>query len=268
MKLIVLTVLLALQVQGHKGGQHAHEHKKIHGHEHAKKESIRDPHQHLEHEHHDKIKSAPTHQHSHNDEHKHDHHDHHDHDHHDHSHDHSHNKDRDIREDNFHIRLVATFLNLIQANSIISVFDKIIRPLPSGLQAVVSTVFISVVPIFLIYSINKLFFSSKKARERVNDYMISFAIGGLLGDVFFHTLPHIGGGHDHGHSHGESHGGHAHDPAETFNNFIIVLGIISFFLLEKITHAILEKSHSHGHSHSHNHNHGKKKSKVTDATPQ
>ena len=53
--------------------------------------------------------------------------------------------------------------------------------------------------------------------------MISFAIGGLLGDVFFHTLPHLsapnheGHSHDHHHHHDEEHhheGGHhhAHNP--------------------------------------------------------
>jgi len=49
--------------------------------------------------------------------------------------------------------------------------------------------------------------------------MISFAIGGLLGDVFFHTLPHISessGGHDHSHSHDHNDSaegkGHSHDP--------------------------------------------------------
>jgi zinc transporter 7 len=49
-------------------------------------------------------------------------------------------------------------------------------------------------------------------------YAISFAIGGLLGDVFFHTMPHMnsGGGHGHSHDHGHDnktqgeHAGHDH----------------------------------------------------------
>ena len=69
--------------------------------------------------------------------------------------------------------------------------------------------------------------------------MISFAIGGLLGDVFFHTLPHLGSSHSHSHDHKHDdhheHHGHSHDPAEMLNNLIIIIGIVVFFLLEKIT---------------------------------
>jgi len=78
--------------------------------------------------------------------------------------------------------------------------------------------------------------------------LISFAIGGLLGDVFFHTIPHMNAGHgqehghhDDGHGHGHDHGGHhnhgdhSHNPEEMRNNFIIILGIIAFFIIEKLT---------------------------------
>jgi hypothetical protein len=73
-------------------------------------------------------------------------------------------------------------------------------------------------------------------RQAVISYMISFAIGGLLGDVFFHTLPHLSSGHSHkdDHDHQEQHGGHAHDPEQMVNNLIIIAGIVSFFLIEKI----------------------------------
>lgn len=47
------------------------------------------------------------------------------------------------------------------------------------------------------------------SREYFTSILLSFAMGGLLGDVFFHTLPHLQEGtHDHGHSHGSSDGGH------------------------------------------------------------
>lgn len=84
--------------------------------------------------------------------------------------------------------------------------------------------------------------------------MISFAVGGLLGDVFFHTIPHMNAGHGHeehghgGHNHGgdshaghdhghggHNHGDHSHNPEEMRNNFIIILGIIAFFIIEKLT---------------------------------
>jgi len=65
-----------------------------------------------------------------------------------------------------------------------------------------------------------MFLTSPRSRDYVICYLISFAIGGLLGDVFFHTLPHLssneGDSHGHSHSHGHGHGherhGHSHDP--------------------------------------------------------
>ena len=102
--------------------------------------------------------------------------------------------------------------------------------------------------------------------------MISFAIGGLLGDVFFHTLPHISEAHNHnsheGHDHDDSshnhshtdhsNSGHGHSGTEMLNNFLIIIGIVSFFLIERISHQLLEGDESHsGHSHS-GHGHDKK----------
>lgn len=94
--------------------------------------------------------------------------------------------------------------------------------------------------------------------------MISFAIGGLLGDVFFHTLPHMSGGHGHGHGHGHEHshdhsgeeGGHSHEHStdQMFLSSLIVLGIVAFFLIEKISMQIFGESHTHDEknsSHSH-----------------
>ena len=95
--------------------------------------------------------------------------------------------------------------------------------------------------------------------KRFTNVLLSFAMGGLLGDVFFHTLPHLtGDGHghgghshgiptppvDHGHDHGHSHGhddhehghdsghGHAHNIDDMKTNLIIVFGIMAFFMLE------------------------------------
>lgn len=120
-----------------------------------------------------------------------------------------------------------------------------------------STLFISIVPIFFIYALNVMFLSRPSLRDSVICYLISFAIGGLLGDVFFHTLPHLSesSSHSHGHSHDHGHGhGHSHDPASMATNSIIIAGIVSFFLIEKLVSGYLsggEHSHEHGHSHSH-----------------
>ena len=69
--------------------------------------------------------------------------------------------------------------------------------------------------------------NSNESKEKMTQYSISFAIGGLLGDVFFHTMPHMSGGHEHGGEHqGHEHHGHEHNHAH-------------------------DHSHSH-HGHSHN----------------
>ena len=121
--------------------------------------------------------------------------------------------------------------------------------MPDTAQALVSTLFVSIVPIFVIYLLNLLFLAKPSLRDTMIYYLISFAVGGLLGDVFFHTLPHLGGsgtghgstsgghshdshGHDHWHhDHGD---GHSHDPQQMMTNLIIITGIVSFFLIEKV----------------------------------
>jgi zinc transporter ZupT len=116
------------------------------------------------------------------------------------------------------------------------------------------------VPIFFIYALNIVFLASTKAKKHIIYYLISFAIGGLLGDVFFHTIPHLSsGGHSHSHDHDHhdhSHGSHSHNTEDMLNNTIIILGILAFFLIEKITHSYF--GHSHDHS-SHSHEKDKKK---------
>jgi hypothetical protein len=63
--------------------------------------------------------------------------------------------------------------------------------------------------------------------------MLSFALGGLLGDVFFHTLPHMSTEKD--------------EQAAMHLNFYIVAGIWVFFILEKIIHFYFSGGHSHVH---------------------
>jgi hypothetical protein len=133
-------------------------------------------------------------------------------------------------------------------------------------QAWVSTLFISLVPIFLIYLLSKIFLLNSRIKDSVSRVLIAFAIGGLLGDVFFHTFPHMNeGGHNHGHSHSHGHDheheyhhgeldktGHAHSPEEMYKYGIVVLGIIAFFMLELITNMCMG-GHSHNHGDKHDH---------------
>jgi len=79
-----------------------------------------------------------------------------------------------------------------KAESAMNLLNDAIKPLPDTAQALASTLFISIVPIFFIYLLNLVFLSKPSLRDTLIYYLISFAVGGLLGDVFFHTLPHLG----------------------------------------------------------------------------
>lgn len=86
--------------------------------------------------------------------------------------------------------------------------------------------------------------------------MVSFAIGGLLGDVFLHLIPHaimseLAASTNH-HSHEEvSHDAiheHSHDH-DAFNviGIYVLAGILAFFVIEKLLQTI-NPGHSHSHS--------------------
>lgn len=110
---------------------------------------------------------------------------------------------------------------------------------------------------------------------------LAFASGGLLGDAFLHLIPHSMG-HSHGEEHHDGHEHHHHDhkddghdhhhheehnhhhehdhhdhSQQTNAGLYIVLGIVLFFIIEKLIHFLKGE---HGHSHSHGH----KKAKVSD----
>ncbi|KAJ2884051.1 hypothetical protein H4R27_002354 [Coemansia aciculifera] len=91
--------------------------------------------------------------------------------------------------------------------------------------------------------------------------MVSFAVGGLLGDVFLHLLPHMFAG-EHGHGHGHNnhddhdHGNQVSDHVRnTVYGCAIFVGLILFFVVDKFMR-LLGSGHSHGgHSHGHGHSH-------------
>ena len=132
------------------------------------------------------------------------------------------------------------------------------RPLPFLAQSLISTTFISVVPIFFIYLMNMSV--TAQNRDSFTHVLLSFALGGLLGDVFFHTLPHMSSGSHKDHDHSNS--GHSHDPATMNQNLIIIVGIWVFFLLEKVVHYYFSSdSHSHSHTEPHEAKHDNKHNK-------
>jgi len=179
----------------------------------------------------------------------------HDHDHHDHAHDdtapddppvdHAHDHkahDHDHSHDHAGHGKAAPVLNM-----------------ETWLKAIGATLFISIVPIFMLYFIP--IDASNPEHQGFLKVLLAFAAGGLLGDAFLHLLPHAmhphshgeDGGHDHAHSHAHSHGeeeGHDHT-AELAVGLWVLGGIVSFFMLEKWVRSIKGGGHSHSHGAPH-----------------
>ena len=82
----------------------------------------------------------------------------------------------------------------------------------------------------------------------------SLAVGGLLGDVFLHTLPDCFAeeSHDHNdmHHHNDAHDEHHHH----HHNYIglrVILGFSLFMILDVFVRSIEDKSDGHSHGHGH-----------------
>eukprot|EP00850_Spirogloea_muscicola_P015250 SM000115S23929 [mRNA] locus=s115:331603:334971:+ [translate_table: standard] len=113
----------------------------------------------------------------------------------------------------------------------------------------------------------------------VVDALAAFGVGAMLGDAFLHQLPHAfssgGHTHDHKHSHGhDEHGnsqsddavgssGHAHSIKDLLVGLACLVGILLFFVVEKIVRAVEQQTvlgnsvafaaHGHGHGHGRGH---------------
>jgi len=125
------------------------------------------------------------------------------------------------------------------------------------MEAILSTLFISAAPFFILFLIP---LDNSKEKQHFLKILLSFASGGLLGDAFLHLIPHAilaqGGDdhedHGHSHSHGHSHGGGGEDAASHAHDLSVgmwvLVGIITFLVVEKWIRIV---KGGHGHSHSH-----------------
>ncbi|WVQ97044.1 hypothetical protein IAU59_004154 [Kwoniella sp. CBS 9459] len=121
-------------------------------------------------------------------------------------------------------------------------------------NSILATFYISSIPNFILLAVPATLEPSSL------NTMISFATGGLLGDVFLHLVPHsfFGEGHEEG--------GRSVVVEEKRNIVIggaIFLGFAAFFVLDKTMRVLNSSagnegghSHSHSHSHSHGNDHG------------
>ncbi|XP_049870068.1 protein catecholamines up [Pectinophora gossypiella] len=114
-------------------------------------------------------------------------------------------------------------------------------------KALGSTLFISIVPFFLLFFIP---IDGTVEKQPLLKVLLSFASGGLLGDAFLHLIPHAltsssgEGGHSHSHSH--SHEGE-HGPHDITVGLGVLGGIITFLVVEKFVRMF---DGGHGHSHA------------------
>jgi len=129
-------------------------------------------------------------------------------------------------------------------------------------RAFACTAMISVLPTVVLFAI-PFEKGQQPIPDRLHKALLAFACGGLLGDVFLHTIPHLLGGHHHGehghdhtghdhhdhhdHEHNHDHHDHGHDHEHDHGLSVgihILIGFALFFVFEKL----IRSSHNHTHS--------------------
>ncbi|GAB5589719.1 hypothetical protein Unana1_04619 [Umbelopsis nana] len=109
-------------------------------------------------------------------------------------------------------------------------------------NSLLATAYISIFPNLLLYFVPPNIDTSSL------NTLVSFAVGGLLGDVFLHLLPHA--------FLGEHHEENAQVHYDEHKNVLVGLGIFGglffFFIMDKLMRVFAGGSgHDHSHSHAH-----------------
>ena len=122
---------------------------------------------------------------------------------------------------------------------------KSIRASDIWMQAIGSTVLISLAPFVILFAIP---ISDAQADAPLLKILLAFAAGGLLGDAFLHLIPHAGHAATSDAGHGHSHGGDSHEPNDISAGLWVLAGIFAFLLVETVVR-VLRGDQGHGHSH-------------------
>ncbi|KAI8093353.1 Zinc/iron permease [Halteromyces radiatus] len=124
-------------------------------------------------------------------------------------------------------------------------------------NSLLATAYISIFPNLLLY------FVPPDINTASLNTLVSFAVGGLLGDVFLHLLPHafLGEHDDHSHT--------ALVEVDNKQNVLVGLGIFGgfffFFIMDKMMRVMNGGSgHSHDHGTAHSHDHHQLDKKIDD----
>jgi len=101
-------------------------------------------------------------------------------------------------------------------------------------HAILATLVISFMPILILPFVP---ISDDESNQSFLKILVSFALGGLLGDVFLHLLPHE----------------FSNESSSSELGLWVLGGMLAFFLLEKYMRSLSgETEHSHSHSHEQN----------------
>ncbi|GJJ75362.1 solute carrier family 39 (zinc transporter), member 7 [Entomortierella parvispora] len=114
-------------------------------------------------------------------------------------------------------------------------------------NSLLGTTYISLIPNLLLY------FVPPDIKPESLNTLVAFAVGGLLGDVFLHLLPHS--------FLGEVHEGELVEVSEVRNVVVglgLFVGFFIFFCIDKIMRVLSGGEGGHSHSHGHDHGHSKK----------
>ncbi|CAO3623409.1 unnamed protein product [Cunninghamella blakesleeana] len=122
-------------------------------------------------------------------------------------------------------------------------------------NSLLATAYISIFPNLLLY------FVPPNINTGSLNVLVSFAVGGLLGNVFLHLLPHAFLGEHEGHNHA------AVVEIDNKKNVLVGLGIFGgfffFFVMDKMMR-VLNGGSGHSHDHGHSHHHHTEDHKKTD----
>ncbi|XP_028550447.1 IAA-alanine resistance protein 1 [Dendrobium catenatum] len=140
-------------------------------------------------------------------------------------------------------------------------------------RAMGCSLLVSMASLICLIILPLIFFQGKPSRAVV-DCLAVFGAGAMLGDAFLHQLPHaFGGKHSHSHdnhidSFGEADHEHGHSHAHSLEDLSVglsmLLGIVLFFLVEKIVRYVEDHSPNGANNlmHGHNHHHHKQQQKL------
>ncbi len=133
---------------------------------------------------------------------------------------------------------------------------------PSAIAAAfLSTGFISLLPNVLLFLFPSFAENTSSESQVILSFGQSLAVGGLLGDVFLHTLPDcfadaVASNHDH-HDHDHHDHGHHHSHEGGIVGLLVIAGFATFFVLDMCVR-LLEEKFGGGCQHQHSHNETKK----------